>query len=154
VAAWTEYARPWLETEPQPGREPFAADQVRAQLVHRVRLRFVDGVTPRMRLLLPREHTTLAAAIADGTATAMTVSSAAAFPQEREFRVLIEDEVLLVKAGQGGTTWTVERGADGTTGAAHASGSDVRRLVVLDIDSVRPDQRRAELHIEAMETDG
>ena len=71
-----------------------------------------------------------ATALADSTtatSTTITVTSTAGFPAVAPFRVEIDDEVLVVTAGAGTTTWTVERGADSTTAAAHANGATVTR---------------------------
>jgi Tfp pilus assembly protein PilV len=64
--------------------------------------------------------TTTLSATLTATATSMTVTSASGFPASAEFRVKIDSEILLVTAGGSGTTtWTVERGQDGTTPADH-----------------------------------
>ena len=70
----------------------------------------------------------LAAAITDPTATTLTVSSAAGFPTPlTSFQIRIDQEALNVTAmeGTGGTTWTVTRGVNGTTAAAHAQNATV-----------------------------
>jgi hypothetical protein len=72
--------------------------------------------------------TTLAAGI-DASVTTITVASAAAFPSTVQFRILIENEHLLVTAGAASTTWTVTRGIEGTTGAAHALGVSVYHVL-------------------------
>ena len=59
------------------------------------------------------------------SAPTLAVSSAAGFPTTGEFRVTIDSEVLMVTAGAGTTTWTVERGADGTSPAVHNAGAVV-----------------------------
>src|SRR5436190_15059667 len=68
--------------------------------------------------------TTLAGSILAGD-TSLTVTAASAFPSSAQFRILIEDELLLVTAGAGTTTWTVTRGIESTTAAAHANGASV-----------------------------
>jgi prepilin-type N-terminal cleavage/methylation domain-containing protein len=68
--------------------------------------------------------TTLAAGIGAGDAT-LTVASAAGFPTQAPFRIKIDSEVLLVESGAGTTTWTVVRGRDATTAAAHNAGAAV-----------------------------
>lgn len=55
----------------------------------------------------------------------VTVASASGFPGSGDFTVLVDSEKLLVTGGQGTTTWTVSRAADGTTAASHASGAAV-----------------------------
>jgi hypothetical protein len=66
-------------------------------------------------------QSTLTAAIAAGDAS-LTVASAAAFPSSGNFRLLIDSEILLVTA-VAGNTFTVGRGQEGTTAAAHANGA-------------------------------
>jgi hypothetical protein len=76
------------------------------------------------------------------TATTLTVPSAAGFPASAEFRVKIGSEILLVTAGGSGTTtWTVERGMDGTTAAAQSTGAAVtlkRRVDLASCSSAVP----------------
>src|SRR5438128_10489511 len=68
--------------------------------------------------------TTLNGAILAGD-TSLIVASFAAFPSSGQYRILIGDELLIVTAGQGTLTWTVTRGAEGTTAAAHADGASI-----------------------------
>jgi predicted CXXCH cytochrome family protein len=68
--------------------------------------------------------TSLATPIGAG-ATTIAVASAADFPAYGPYTVAIESEQMLVTAGQGTTSWTVVRGAGGTTAAAHAAGAGV-----------------------------
>lgn len=63
-------------------------------------------------------QTTLNGAITN-SATSLTVTSASAFPTSGNFRILIDSEILLVTAVSG-TTFTVTRGVEGTTGASHS----------------------------------
>ena len=72
-------------------------------------------------------QTSLSAAISSGD-TSLTVASASAFPGSPQFRVRIGAELLLVTA-VGGTTWTVTRGVEGTTAAAHAAGDSVTQVL-------------------------
>jgi hypothetical protein len=51
--------------------------------------------------------------------TSITVTSATGFPGSGNYYCQIENEVVLITAGQGTTTWTATRGALGTTAAAH-----------------------------------
>jgi Tfp pilus assembly protein PilV len=60
----------------------------------------------------------------DASATTLMVASASGFPASAEFRVQIESELLVVTE-VAGTSWTVERAADGTVPAAHAGGATV-----------------------------
>src|SRR5262249_5310784 len=69
----------------------------------------------------------LAAALTAG-ATTLTVLSVTgpmgSFPTLGQFRVVVDNEVMLVTAVSG-TTFTVTRGYEGTTAAAHAAGVEV-----------------------------
>jgi hypothetical protein len=68
--------------------------------------------------------TTLSAAIVSTGATTLTVASTSAFPGSGNFRVLIDNELVIV-TGVAGTTWTITRGAEGTTAATHLNGAAV-----------------------------
>lgn len=70
--------------------------------------------------------TTLAAAVTTTTATSLTVASSTGFPAA-PFYVKIGTETLSVSKVVG-TTWTVGRGAGGSTAATHASGDAVAIL--------------------------
>jgi hypothetical protein len=65
--------------------------------------------------------TTLASAITD-TQTAVTVASATGFSTTVPYLVKVENELMLVNAGAGSTTWTVKRAQLGTTATTHSSG--------------------------------
>jgi hypothetical protein len=65
----------------------------------------------------PGANTTLASAV-NSTATTITVNSAAGFPTT-SFTIRIDDEYLNVTAGFGTTTWTVTRGVNSSSAAAH-----------------------------------
>jgi hypothetical protein len=73
--------------------------------------------------------TTLSALIVDAVVTSITVTSATLFPPAAQFRVKIDSELLLVTAGAGTTTWTVTRGVEGTTAAAHSNGAAVTHVL-------------------------
>lgn len=68
-------------------------------------------------------YTTLAAAVTGTGGTSISVTSAAGFPGSGPFYVMIDAEQMQVTAGFGTTSWTVSRGANGTTAATHASGA-------------------------------
>lgn len=67
--------------------------------------------------------TTLAAPITSSGATSISVASATGAPAAN-FRIRIGSELMLVTA-MAGTTWTVTRGAEGTTAATHLLGASV-----------------------------
>lgn len=146
VESWSEHATRRATVEPLKGREFFDARQIAAEVTTRIRLRHLDGITAKMRILAPKKRTTLAASI-DNSQTTMTVASAAAFPAD-EHRVRVGTEIMVVTAGFGTTSWTVTRGADGTTAAAHGSGDGVRHLAVHDVYAVvNPESRNREAHL-------
>jgi hypothetical protein len=68
--------------------------------------------------------TTLSSGI-NNSVTSLTVASASGFPGSGNYYIQIDSEVMQVTGGQGTTTWTVTRGALGTTGASHSSGATV-----------------------------
>lgn len=77
-------------------------------------------------------ETTLSAAV-DNVVTTLPVTSAAGFPSgEGQYRIRVGDELMVVTGGLGTTSWTVTRGAEGTTAAAHASGATVRHILTAD----------------------
>ena len=84
-------------------------------------------------------QTTLSASITS-TATTITVASSAGFPAlsvpsslgATQFRVLVENEMMLVTgfpSPPSTTSWTVQRGIEGTTAAAHASAKTVTAIL-------------------------
>jgi len=48
---WGTFATRWASVEPLQGREFFESQQVNADVTTRVRLRYLEGVTPKMRVL-------------------------------------------------------------------------------------------------------
>lgn len=75
-------------------------------------------------------ETTLNASISSGDLS-LVVVSAAQLPASPQFRLRIDDEVLLV-TGVAGTTLTITRGAEGTSAAAHAAGATVHHVLTRD----------------------
>ncbi len=51
IITWTTLATVWAAVEPLRGRELYDAEQVQAEISHRVRIRPYPGVTPQMRVL-------------------------------------------------------------------------------------------------------
>jgi hypothetical protein len=68
--------------------------------------------------------TTLNGAITNAQTT-ITVASASGFPTSGNYSIQVDNELMTVTGGQGTTTWTVTRGAGGTSAAAHSSGAAV-----------------------------
>lgn len=47
---WAYVASVWAEIQPKTGREVFESDQLGGRVTHDVRMRFREGVTPKMRI--------------------------------------------------------------------------------------------------------
>ena len=62
--------------------------------------------------------------IGSSTNTSMNVASASGFPGSGNYDVQVDTEVMTVTAGQGTTTWTVTRGANGSTAISTISAAD------------------------------
>lgn len=71
--------------------------------------------------------TTLSGAVTAG-ATSISVVSGATFPTRGKFTILVDSEIMHV-TGVSGTTWTVERGAEGTAAAAHNNNAAVTGIL-------------------------
>src|SRR5690348_6953800 len=67
-------------------------------------------------------------ASATNTDTSITVASGSPFPSMGNFRLIVESEIMLCTA-RSGNVLTVQRGIEGTTAAAHASGVNVAQIV-------------------------
>lgn len=70
---------------------------------------------------------TLASGI-DGSQTTITVADGSVFPSSGQFRLIIENEILLCTA-RSSNTLTVTRGVEGTSGASHSSGLNVTHII-------------------------
>jgi len=51
VSTWADFAETRASIEPISGREFFSAAQVRSDVTTRIRIRFLEGVTPKMRVV-------------------------------------------------------------------------------------------------------
>ena len=71
----------------------------------------------------PGAHTTLSGAT-NTTQTTLNVASSVGFPTTT-FRIRIDDEQMNVIGGFGTSTWTVQRGANGTTATSHVTSQTV-----------------------------
>ncbi len=47
---WQNVATVWASVEPLTGREYFYSHQIKAELTHRVRIRYREGITEKMRI--------------------------------------------------------------------------------------------------------
>lgn len=50
IESWTTYAVVMSAYEPQSGSESFDEDQEQATVKHRFRIRYLSGITPKMRI--------------------------------------------------------------------------------------------------------
>lgn len=50
TSTWQDVATVWASVEPLNGRELYAAQQVKTELSHRVRIRYMSGIKPEMRI--------------------------------------------------------------------------------------------------------
>lgn len=73
--------------------------------------------------------TTLAGSVTAG-ATSISVTSAADFPAQGKFTIIVDSEIMLV-TGVAGTVWTVERGAEDTVAASHTNNSVVTGILTV-----------------------
>lgn len=78
---------------------------------------------PRLERWSNGGGSTLNGSITSGD-TSLTITSGTSFPSSGDFRVVIDSEIVLVTAVSG-TTWTIVRGQEGTTAAAHSNGAGV-----------------------------
>lgn len=71
----------------------------------------------------------LSATIGSGD-TSLSVTDASKFPTTGQFRILIDDEFMLVTAVSG-STFTVTRGVEGSTAAGHVASAAVTQIVTV-----------------------
>jgi hypothetical protein len=64
----------------------------------------------------------------DDSETGVDVTDGSVFPSSGDFRVNVEDELMLVTA-RSGNTLTVTRGAESTTAAAHDNGTTIQMVL-------------------------
>jgi hypothetical protein len=81
----------------------------------------------RRELLENNALTTISGAIT-AVATTVNVADGSGFPAEGDYRIIVNDEIMLVTA-RSTNTLTVERGVEGTTGAIQAGGTSVRMIL-------------------------
>lgn len=70
--------------------------------------------------------TTLTSAITSTSATVIATNNAVgAVLQAGQFRILVDQELMLVTGGQSGTSWTVQRGVESSGAMTHSAGVNV-----------------------------
>lgn len=76
---------------------------------------------------LSNNATSALASAIDGSQTTLVVVLATAFPTDGNFRIKLQDELMLV-TGVSGTTFTVTRGVEGTSAVSHNAGTEVLHI--------------------------
>ena len=71
---------------------------------------------------------TILATGCNSSITTIAVGSSAGYPSSGNFRIKIDQEIMIVTAVSG-TNWTVTRGAESTTATSHASNASVNHLL-------------------------
>jgi hypothetical protein len=71
--------------------------------------------------------------------TTLKVNSAAGFPTSGNYTIVVDNEQMLVTAGQGTTTWTVQRGYNSTTRATHGGNESVGVIYSSTTTSIQVD---------------
>ena len=156
VRTWSNVAERWGSFSPASATEQTQAEQIESQITGTVEMRYYDGLSNRHRLLYPKSWTNLAAAITTTDGVSITVDSATGFPPtaDLDYIIRVDDEFMIVTDGQGTTTWTVTRGAFGSTPATHLDARPVAFMAVLNIDSpIDPDNRHKDHIITCTEVD-
>jgi SPP1 family predicted phage head-tail adaptor len=51
IQTWGTYAQVYAEISPKSGSEDYAAAGINASVVHEIRIRYLDGLTPKMRIV-------------------------------------------------------------------------------------------------------
>lgn len=80
-----------------------------------------------MEQFVNNANSTLSVA-ANSSQTSITVTSAVPFPSVGNFRVIVDTEIFVVSAVSG-SVFTVARGAESTTAAAHSLGATVTAIL-------------------------
>lgn len=144
VLTWSEDATVHAQVLPAGQAEADREGQVTPSSTHKVRIRYRGGTNEENRLLVRRHKTTLNGAIGTTDGTSITVNADLGISGSKEFRIEVGSELMIVTAGHGTTTYTVTRGADGSTAATHSNGADVFYMAVMNIDGppVDPDMKR------------
>jgi len=156
VETWVTDSVIFASVAPLIGKELTDAQSVVANTSHKVFVRYksAKNISTQQRFLIPRQVGSLGASIDDDGATvSITVSDADDISDLGDFIIRIDSENMIVTAGQGTTTWTVTRGAFGTTGATHANGATVTKLVALEIKTIANIKEKNEfLRLDCMES--
>lgn len=69
----------------------------------------------------------------DNDDTTVVVDAHSSFPQSGRFRIVIDDEIMLVTSGAGTTTWTVTRAQESTTGVSHSDNATITHVLTANV---------------------
>ena len=141
IETWGTDATVRADITPAGSKEGIRADQVTPEVTHDVVIRYRAGTTSENRLLVRKAKTALNGAINDSVTT-ITVDADLGLSGSNKFRIEVGSEIMVVTAGHGTTSWTVERGADGTTAAAHSDNDEVRHLAVFNVEGLHNEGER------------
>ena len=50
IQSWADFATVWAEVTPLKGREYWASKQTTSEITGKIRIRYLDGITPKMRV--------------------------------------------------------------------------------------------------------
>jgi len=84
-------------------------------------------------IVLPSESVTTLSSAIDTTTSTISVSSNNLFPLTTSFYIKVDNEIMLVKSGEGTNTWTVTRGVFNSTITAHDNNAIVQEYVPVNI---------------------
>lgn len=133
--AWSVLSRVWASKRVVGGSEKQQAAQTQAAQSYKIQIRRYEGLKAGDRVLLPVAWTLLNGAITANT-TSIVVDDAAGTSGSLPTIVQCESELMTMTGGHAGTTWTVARASDSTTGAIHADNTVVAVMEVLEIRDV------------------
>lgn len=137
VQSFSLLAWVWAAVHPVGAYEPVQAGMLFAACERVLRCRWRGDVRSEQRALVTRAATSLTAGVdADDTSIAVASNAAAGPAGHGDFYVAVESELMRVSAGHAGLTWTVTRGALGSTAAAHSSGAAVMVMELCEINGV------------------
>lgn len=80
VKSWTKFSDIWCSIKPINGKEKYVSAEKHATATHEVMSRFIDGVTPRMRLV-------------DGTRVFGIISSLNVNEESKMMQLIVEEKV-------------------------------------------------------------
>ena len=101
--------------------------KMHSRLVH---WSYPDNTAPLREQYINTGETTLSASM-DNSQTSLSATSGAVFPSTGNFRIKVENEIMICTA-RSSNTLTVTRGAEGTTAASHANGLGVTQIITAD----------------------